>query len=130
MLHHNTPYASIPVRDIEKARRFYEDIVGMKSVAVLDQSLLQYDSGDSKIFLYRSPLAGTLGVTVATWVIEHDIEGIIAQLGERGITFEHMDNENMPRLKRDGALHWVNNLKAAWFKDPDGNLLSLFQVVE
>lgn len=130
MLHHNTPYASVPVRDIEKARKFYEEIVGLKTCVVMDQALLQYDSGDSKIFLYRSPLAGSTGITVATWVIDDNIEGVIEDLQSRGIIFEHMDNENMPRLIREGVLHRVNNLRVAWFKDPDGNLLSLFTVID
>lgn len=130
MLNHNTAYASVPVRDIEQARKFYEDTLGLKACVVMDQALLQYDSGDSKVFLYRSPLAGSTGVTVVTWVIDHDIEGVVRLLRDRGVVFEHMDNENMPRLKREGDLHSVDNLRAAWFKDPDGNLLSLFTVVE
>lgn len=130
MLNHNSVYASIPVRDIEKARKFYEDTLGMKAFVTLDEALLQYESGDSKVFLYRSPLSGMMGVTVATWVIDHNIEGVISHLRDRGIIFEHMDNENMPRLSRQGDLHIIDNIRTAWFKDPDGNLLALFNIVE
>jgi catechol 2,3-dioxygenase-like lactoylglutathione lyase family enzyme len=126
MLSHNSVFATIAVRDIEKARTFYQDILGLKVIAVDDPAMLQFETGDTTLYIYRSPEAGTYGATVATWFVEDDIEGIMVELSARGIKFEHMDNEKMPRLSRTGDLHTINNLKVAWFRDPDGNLMSLF----
>lgn len=51
-----------------------------------------------------------------------DIDGVVAELKKKGIAFEHYD---MPNVERRGDLHIAGDTKAAWFKDPDGNILSL-----
>lgn len=130
MLNHNTVYATIAVRDIDKAMVFYRDTLGLETFVMDDPGLAAFNSGDSKVFIYRSPLAGNYTGTVATWVIDDNLAGIVEELRTRGITFEHMDNENMPRLKRDGDIHAIDGKKVAWFKDPDGNLLSLYSPEE
>ena len=57
-----------------------------------------------------------------TWVVGDDIEGVVGALKAKGITFEHYD---MPEIKREGDLHIAGDMRVAWFKDPDGNILNI-----
>jgi hypothetical protein len=81
-----------------------------------------YKSGDSHVFVYPSEQAGTNKATAAGWGVGEDIESIVAGLQARGVNFETYD---MPGVTREGALQIIGELKAAWFKDPDGNILSI-----
>jgi hypothetical protein len=57
-----------------------------------------------------------------TWVVGEDIEEIVQQLKAKGITFEHYD---MTGVTREGDIHVAGDMKVAWFKDPDGNILNI-----
>jgi hypothetical protein len=83
---------------------------------------LVFKSGSSKVLVYQSQFAGTNKATAATWGVGNDIEQIVQGLKAQGVTFEHYD---MPGLTRKGDVHVGGNMKAAWFKDPDGNILAL-----
>jgi hypothetical protein len=54
-------------------------------------------------------------------VVGNDIESVVTALKAKGITFEHYD---MPEVKREDDLHIAGDMKVAWFKDPDGNILN------
>ena len=71
--------------------------------------------------VYRSQCAGTNKATAVTWVVE-EVEDLVRTLKDRGVTFEHY---NLPNMTRQGDLHVAGTMKAAWFKDPDGNIFSL-----
>jgi catechol 2,3-dioxygenase-like lactoylglutathione lyase family enzyme len=114
--------ATIAVRDAKAARKFYEGTLGLK---VLDDKMpeaLVYKSGGSKVLVYQSQYAGTNKATAATWGVGDDIEQIVQALRARGVSFEHYD---MPGLTLKGDVHVGDGMKAAWFKDPDGNILAL-----
>jgi catechol 2,3-dioxygenase-like lactoylglutathione lyase family enzyme len=114
--------ATIAVRDAKSARRFYEGTLGLK---VLDDKMpeaLVYQSGKSKILVYQSQYAGTNKATAATWGVGDDIENIVQALKAKGVPFEHYD---FPEMTRKGDVHVGGGMKAAWFKDPDGNILAL-----
>jgi hypothetical protein len=74
-----------------------------------------------RLFVYRSEFAGTNKATAVTWVAD-EVEDIVKTLKGRGVSFEHYD---LPSMTRQGDLHVAGTLKAAWFKDPDGNIFSL-----
>jgi len=57
-----------------------------------------------------------------TWVVGKDIEGVVRELKAKGVTFEHY---NMPDVTREDDIHVAGNMKVAWFKDPDGNILNI-----
>jgi hypothetical protein len=57
-----------------------------------------------------------------TWVVGEDIKSVVQQLKAKGITFEHYD---MPGVTREGDVHIAGDMKVAWFKDPDGNILNI-----
>jgi catechol 2,3-dioxygenase-like lactoylglutathione lyase family enzyme len=114
--------ATIAVRDVKVAKKFYEGALGLKLANHEQPEALEYQSGSSKILVYQSRYAGTNKATAATWVIEDGMERVVQALKAKGVTFEHYD---MPGMTREGDVHVGGNMKAAWFKDPDGNILAL-----
>ena len=73
------------------------------------------------MLVYKSQYAGTNKATAATWTVDN-INSAVQGLKAKGVVFEHYD---FPGVKRDGDVHLTGRTKAAWFKDPDGNILSL-----
>ncbi|HEY4882477.1 MAG TPA: VOC family protein [Myxococcales bacterium] len=114
--------ATIAVKDLQAAKKFYEGALGLKLADGGEPEALVYQSGSSRILVYQSRYAGTNQATAATWVIEDGMERIVQALKTKGVTFEHYD---MPGMTREGDVHVGGNMKAAWFKDPDGNILAL-----
>jgi hypothetical protein len=79
-------------------------------------------SGNSTIEIYKSDFAGTNKATALTWKVGDSIEEEVKALREKGVEFEHYE---MPGTKLEGDVHVMEGMKAAWFKDPDGNILCL-----
>jgi len=113
--------ATIAVRKIEAARKFYEGTLGLKPMPTQETGVQTYKSGKATILVYESQFAGTNKATAATWGVE-DLEGVVRDLKAKGIRFEHYD---MPGAARKGDIHGTGKTKAAWFKDPDGNILAV-----
>jgi catechol 2,3-dioxygenase-like lactoylglutathione lyase family enzyme len=122
MLGDKDAVANIAVKDLEAAKKFYEGILGLKQVDAEGQEVIVFKSGNSMINVYRSQYAGTNQATAVTWAVGDDIEGVVGALKAKGITFEHYD---MPDAKREGDLHIAGDMRVAWFKDPDGNILNI-----
>jgi catechol 2,3-dioxygenase-like lactoylglutathione lyase family enzyme len=114
--------ANIAVKNLDIAKKFYEDTLGLKQVGAEGQELIVFRSGTSTIYVYESQYAGTNQATAITWVVGEDIENVIRRLKDKGVTFEHYD---IPNMTREGDIHVGGNMKVAWFKDRDGNLLNL-----
>jgi hypothetical protein len=57
-----------------------------------------------------------------TWLVGDDVESVVRALTAKGVTFEHYD---MPDMTREGDIHVSGDMKVAWFKDPDGNILNI-----
>ena len=113
----------IPVKDLERARTFYEGTLGLKTKDDMGGEVLRMESGDTEINVYRSEFAGTNKATALTFEVD-DAEKEVADLKEKGIFFEHYD---LPGLTQQGDLYVAEGFKTAWFKDPDGNILSLVE---
>ena len=113
----------IPVKDLDRARDFYEDKLGLKAKDEWGGEGVTLESGDTLINVYRSEFAGTNKATALTFDVD-DIDKEVGELKEKGIFFEHYD---LPGLERRGDLHVAEGFKTAWFKDPDGNILSLIE---
>jgi catechol 2,3-dioxygenase-like lactoylglutathione lyase family enzyme len=114
--------AVLAVSDLQRARNFYENTLGLEAVQEPPGAIL-YRSGNSVVLVYPSEYAGTNKATAATWAVGDDFDSIIEALKEKGVTFEHYDD--LPETTRDGDVHQMGDLKGVWFKDPDGNILSL-----
>lgn len=122
MLGNKDAAANIAVRNIETARKFYGGTLGLKQVDAEGEELIAYRSGSSTILVYRSQYAGTNKATALTWRVGDDVEGVVRALKAKGVTFEHYD---MPGSTLKGDVHVGGGMKIAWFKDPDGNILSI-----
>ena len=113
--------ATCAVRDIAKAKKFYEGTLGLTPLPIGEEGVLSYKSGRSSLLVYVSQYAGTNKATAATWAVD-DIEATVKALKAKGVRFEHYD---LPGTTRNGDIHGSGRTKAAWFKDPDGNILAL-----
>ena len=122
MLENSNVTANLAVKDIAKAKAFYEGTLGLSQVDDMEGELIVYKSGDTLINVYHSQFAGTNKATAATWAVGDRIEPIVKSLRSKGITFEHYD---MPGLSLEGDIHVGQGMKVAWSKDPDGNILNL-----
>ena len=122
MLGNKDAAANIAVKNLETAKKFYEDILGLTQVDAEGQELIVFKSGNSTINVYRSQYAGTNKATAVTWVVGGEMEGVVQQLKTKGVAFEHYD---MPEMTREGDIHIGGTMKVAWFKDPDGNILNI-----
>lgn len=114
--------ANIAVKDLARARKFYEGTLGLKKVGAEGDELIAFRSGKSTILVYRSEHAGTNKATAMTWVVGNDVEGFVRELKARGVEFERYD---MPGAKHVGDVHVFGDMKIAWFRDPDGNILNI-----
>ncbi len=114
--------ANIAVKNLKTARKFYEDTLGLTQVGTEGEELIIFRSGNTTINVYRSQYAGTNKATAVTWTVGDDVEGIVRALKAKGVAFEHYD---MPGITREGEVHIGGDMKVAWFKDPDGNILNI-----
>src|ERR1700694_4752632 len=91
--------ASLGVRNIEVARRFYEGTLGLKKLPGEEQGALVYKSGKSTILVYESQYAGTNRATAVTWDVGKDVDDVVKALKAKGGTFEKYD---FPGTRRYG----------------------------
>jgi len=122
MLKDSNATATIAVKNIEVAKRFYESVVGLTPLPATEPGVVPFKTGSTSILVYESQFAGTNRATAATWMVDDDLEGVVQALKAKGVTFEHYD---FPGMKREGDLHVAGKSRAAWFKDPDGNILAI-----
>ena len=121
MLGDKNAVANLAVRNLDSAKKFYVDTIGLKPIAGEGEEVVVFRSGDSTINVYRSDYAGTNKATAVTWTID-DVEGAVQALKAKGVKFEHYD---LPGMTRRGDVHIGGEMKVAWFKDPDGNILNI-----
>lgn len=112
----------IAVNDIENALDFYGTVLGLKRVKQNAVGYL-FESGGGMLGLHQSPTAGSGQATCAWWIVE-DVHVVVKRLKARGVTFEQ--NYDLPHAERDGDIYIIGeNRQAAWFRDPDGNILGV-----
>ena len=126
MLKHSPVVPYIPACDIPRARRFYEEKVGLEARQEIAGGVVYECGGGSWIFLYESPGAGTSKASQAFWQVE-DIETEVAELKLRGVVFENYDQ---PGITTVNGIADFGSSKGAWFRDPEGNILALIQTVK
>jgi catechol 2,3-dioxygenase-like lactoylglutathione lyase family enzyme len=121
MLRNTDAIATLPVKDLGAAAKFYEGTLGLNRSGAEGDEVIMFESGDTTINVYRSRFAGTNKGTALTWAVD-DVEDIVRTLKAKGVKFEHYD---LPDTRREGDVHVSGDIKVAWFKDPDGNILSV-----
>ncbi|MGN6629415.1 MAG: VOC family protein [Candidatus Nitrosocosmicus sp.] len=122
MLSDKNAAANIAVKDLEIAKRFYQDVLGLQLIDSGLPEVVIFESGNSKIIVYKSQYAGTNKATSMTWTVGDNIEEVVQALKAKGVTFEHYD---IPNTKLEGDIYVNGKMKVAWFKDRDGNILNL-----
>lgn len=122
MLGQTNAVANLAVKDLARAKAFYERTLGLKEVDHMGEEVSMLKSGDTVINVYRSDYAGTNKATAVTWNVGDKIDNIVRELKTKGVSFEHYD---LPETSHQGDLHVFGDMKVAWFKDPDGNILNL-----
>jgi predicted enzyme related to lactoylglutathione lyase len=115
------PY--IPAADIPRARKFYEDVLGLSVKEVYAGGVIYECGKGSWVFMYPSPGAGTNKASTAFWSVD-DVEAEVAALKSRGVTFEDYDS---PGMKTVNGILTAGGAKTAWFKDTEGNILAISQ---
>jgi predicted enzyme related to lactoylglutathione lyase len=123
MLQQAPMYAYIPAKDLARARKFYEETVGLKPKQEIAGGITYEFGKGTACFLYPTPNAGTSKASQAFWQVE-DVEREVRELKARGVQFEDYD---MPGMKMENGIATGGGAKAAWFKDSEGNTLALIQ---
>ena len=113
--------ATLAVKNLDAAARFYEETLGLTRAGGEGDEVIVFESGDTMINVYRSSFAGTNKATALTWTVE-DVDDVVRTLKGKGVKFEHYD---LPDTRREGDVHVSGGIRVAWFKDPDGNILSV-----
>jgi catechol 2,3-dioxygenase-like lactoylglutathione lyase family enzyme len=127
MLQKHPFYAYIPAKDVARARRFYEDKVGLRPGAELEGGVTYEFGGHTACFLYDAgDSAGTSKASQAFWQVD-DVEREVQELRARGVTFERYDADEIPGMAMRGDIAEGGGTKAAWFKDTEGNIMALIQ---
>jgi catechol 2,3-dioxygenase-like lactoylglutathione lyase family enzyme len=121
MLRDANATATLAVKDVRAAAGFYENTLGLSRDGSEGDEVVIYKSGDTTINVYRSRFAGTNQATALTWTVDN-VEDIVRTLAAKGVKFEHYD---LPDTTRAGDVHTSGDVKVAWFKDADGNILSI-----
>ncbi|CAA9265061.1 MAG: hypothetical protein AVDCRST_MAG93-2364 [uncultured Chloroflexia bacterium] len=119
--------AAVAVSDMDRAREFYEGKLGL-SVSIDSDDNLQYRCAEGTVFhLYLSPdHAGKSTATLAGWGV-NDVERVVDELTSRGVSFERYNQGSIITDER-GIATFEGDAKVAYFRDPDGNTLSITQV--
>ncbi len=114
--------AYIPVSNLQRARRFYEEKVGLRPGEEYGGGVI-YRCGGTEVFMYPTGNAGTSRASQAFWQV-NDVEAEVAALKARGVVFEEYD---MPGIKMKNSVATGGGAKTAWFKDSEGNIMAVSQ---
>jgi catechol 2,3-dioxygenase-like lactoylglutathione lyase family enzyme len=119
--------AIVPVSDVDKAVEFYGSTLGLQLDVRRDDlpenKEAEFRAGDGTLVVYESVAAGQSRGTLAGFRVD-DIDAVVAGLRERGVAFEDYD---LPDLKTENGIAQIGNLRAAWARDPDGNIIAFEQ---
>ncbi|MGH3010383.1 MAG: VOC family protein [Gaiellaceae bacterium] len=120
--------AIVPVSDVDAAIRFYGDTLGLalkeRRSDLPENREAEFEAAGGTLLAYESTGAGTSRHTVAGFRVD-DLDETVATLGERGVVFEEYD---LPDLKTEKGIATLGDVRAAWCRDPDGNILAFESV--
>jgi predicted enzyme related to lactoylglutathione lyase len=117
--------AYLPALDVQRARKFYELTLGLKPKAEFAGGVV-YECGlGTEAFLYPTINAGTSRASQAFWQVD-DVEAEVKLLKARGVVFEEYE---MPGMKMKNSIASGGGAKTAWFKDSEGNILAVSQLI-
>ncbi|MEU6620599.1 VOC family protein [Streptomyces litmocidini] len=114
--------AIIPVNDMNRAKQFYSETLGL-SLTKESPEDTRYECGGTIIGLYETPYGGQASHTLASWKVD-DLDGEMKELRSRGVTFEEYD---LPGIKTVDGVVESDTMRGAWFKDSEGNILCVME---
>lgn len=115
-------HATLPVADLERAKSWYEEKLGLSPVEEDDFGGAWYETGGTRFLLYLSGFAGTNQATAASFSFE-GFDAAMGVLRSRGVAFDDFDTGDFKTV--DGVVALPDGRRAAWFKDSEGNILSI-----
>jgi catechol 2,3-dioxygenase-like lactoylglutathione lyase family enzyme len=113
----------IPARDLEGTARWYRDVLGLNQVSQDEGAVVFRSGAGGQVNVYQTEAAGTAQHTLIGWSVD-DLDGVVDGLAARGVVFERYDLPGITTDERGVAQ--MGEERAAWFKDPEGNTLSLW----
>jgi len=116
-------YAVLPAKDLQRARGFYKEKLGLEPSEEIGGGLVFQTKAGAKVYMYETDNAGTAQNTALSWSTA-DIEAEVAELRGRGVVFEEYD---FPGLKTENGIATNEGVRGAWFKDSEGNILAVSQ---
>ena len=117
-------HATLPATDLERAKRFYTEKLGLTAESEAPEGIF-FRSGDTRFLVFPSGGTASGTHTQLSWTVD-DIESEVAALQARGVNFEEYD---MPSLKTINGVALMGPVKIAWMRDSEGNLLSVAQFI-
>jgi catechol 2,3-dioxygenase-like lactoylglutathione lyase family enzyme len=118
---------SIPAHDIERAKAWYKDKLGLSPVIDMGPSGQVYRTDSTNFVIYQTPFAGTGKHTLAGWAVA-DIDKEMTDLRSKGVKFEDYDMGDQGPTTENGVARDPNGGAAAWFTDSEGNILNLIEL--
>ena len=125
MLKAKNSSAIVAVSDIDRARAFYGETLGLNLSPDSAGDVAVFETGDTQLVVYVSEFAGTNRANAVVWGVGDQIERIAGDLAQKGVTFERYEIQGATFA--DG-IHRMGDFRMVWFKDPDGNILHLNSV--
>lgn len=123
MLGNGKVCVTIAVKDLAAAKEFYGGVLGLQQTDENPGGVL-FAATEGRVFVYESQYAGSNQATYASWDVE-DVDATVAALRDKGVNFEHYDMEG---ATWEGDVAVMGEMRSAWFKDPDGNILAVNNV--
>jgi catechol 2,3-dioxygenase-like lactoylglutathione lyase family enzyme len=120
--------AIVPTTDLARAKAFYGGTLGLidANVPTPGPQVIYQCGGSTLLEVYERPTAGDAQHTLASWEVS-DLRAAVDQLRDRGVRFEQYD---LPEVKTENGISATGDLREAWFRDPDGNILRIHSHVE
>jgi catechol 2,3-dioxygenase-like lactoylglutathione lyase family enzyme len=123
MLSQYNPVATLPTKDLSKAKSFYEGTLGL-TMQRDDMGGVYYTCGNGNLFVYESQFAGTNQATAASFDVPSEaFQGEVDELRAKGVDFMTFEMDGMEW--NEGVASMGQSVQAVWFADPDGNILNI-----
>ena len=130
MLTNSAVYATIPANDIKRARKFYEEKLGLKVMMEDPSPGIMFTAGKGTMLYVYQRAPSKADHTLATFEVD-DIEAEVKGLMRMGIKFEEYDMPDMGMKTKNGIATMTSpmgDMKTAWFKDSEGNILNIVEM--
>jgi catechol 2,3-dioxygenase-like lactoylglutathione lyase family enzyme len=123
MLSDASVVTTLPVSDLERARRFYHEMLGLDPLRETPQGLIYEGAGGGRFLLYQTRARPPGEHTQMSFVVA-DLEAEVGDLKSEGLTFEEYHRQDLTTV---GSISYTRSAESAWFRDSEGNLIGITQ---